>query len=142
MLCTSRRNLILKDMLLENFHRVFKIKESFLVCNLQSMKLYEDFKSCNNIYKEPCKGQLISRCPVGVFKSPRKPTKLCPGFLPQPLKRGQIKKQLIKQFINIIKTKLIFLIQTLFRGWVRNPCKIFVGFLGDLKTPKRHFIIN
>ena len=38
------------------------------------------------------KGQLISKCPFGVFKSPKKPTKCFPGFLPWPLKRGQIKK--------------------------------------------------
>ena len=28
------------------------------------------------------KGQLISKCPFGVFKSPKKPTKFFPGFLP------------------------------------------------------------
>ena len=38
------------------------------------------------------KGQLISKCPFGVFKSSKKPSKFFPGFLPQPLKRGQIKK--------------------------------------------------
>ena len=37
------------------------------------------------------KGQLISKCPFGVFKSPKKPTKLLSGFLPKPLKRGQMK---------------------------------------------------
>ena len=29
-----------------------------------------------------CKGQLISKCPFGVFKSPKKPTNFFPGFLP------------------------------------------------------------
>ena len=38
------------------------------------------------------KGQLISKSPFGVFKSPKQPTKFSPGFLSQPLKRGQIKK--------------------------------------------------
>ena len=38
------------------------------------------------------KGQLISKCSFDVFKSPKKPTKEIPGFLPEPLKRGQIKK--------------------------------------------------
>jgi hypothetical protein len=38
------------------------------------------------------KGQLISKRPFGVFKSPKTPTKFFPGFLPKPLKRGQIKK--------------------------------------------------
>ena len=34
------------------------------------------------------KGQLILKCPFGgVFKSPIKPTKKFPGFLPLPLKR-------------------------------------------------------
>jgi hypothetical protein len=28
------------------------------------------------------KGQLISKCPFGVFKSPKKPMKFFPGFLP------------------------------------------------------------
>ena len=28
------------------------------------------------------KGQLISKCPFGVIKSPKKPTKFFPGFLP------------------------------------------------------------
>ena len=38
------------------------------------------------------KGQLILKCPFGDFKSSKKPTKFFPGFLPLPLKRGQIKK--------------------------------------------------
>ena len=39
------------------------------------------------------KGQLISKCPFGVIVWTKIPTKFFPGFLPQPLKRGQIKKQ-------------------------------------------------
>ena len=38
------------------------------------------------------KGQLISKCPFVVFKSPKNPSKKFPGFLPYPLKRGQINK--------------------------------------------------
>ena len=38
------------------------------------------------------KGQLISKCPVVAFKSPKNPSEKFPGFLPYPLKRGQIKK--------------------------------------------------
>ena len=38
------------------------------------------------------KGQLILKCPFGTFKSSKKPTKCFPGFMPQPPKRGQIKK--------------------------------------------------
>ena len=39
------------------------------------------------VFEHPCraKGQLISKCPFGVFKSPKKPTKHFPGFLPYPL---------------------------------------------------------
>ena len=47
------------------------------------------------------KGQLISKYPFGVFKSPEKPTKFFPGFLPSPLKRGQTKKK--GQFIPLIE---------------------------------------
>ena len=38
------------------------------------------------------KGQLILKCPFGVFKSTKKTMKFFPAFLPLPLKRGQIKK--------------------------------------------------
>ena len=38
------------------------------------------------------KGQLISKFPYGVFKSPKKTTELLSGFLLKPIKRGQIKK--------------------------------------------------
>ena len=38
------------------------------------------------------KGQLISKCPFGVIVWTKIPTKFFPGFLPLPLKRGQIKK--------------------------------------------------
>ena len=38
------------------------------------------------------KGQLILKCPFGIFKSSKKPTKFFIGFLPKPLKRCQIKK--------------------------------------------------
>ena len=37
------------------------------------------------------KGQLISKCTFGGFKSSKKPTKFFPGFLPLPLNRGQNK---------------------------------------------------
>ena len=46
------------------------------------------------------KGQLISKCPFGVFKSTKKPTKILQGFLSQPLKRGQIKKVVIMKSSN------------------------------------------
>ena len=41
----------------------------------------------------PIKGQLISKCPFGVFKSSKKkPTKILPGFLPWPVKEVKSKK--------------------------------------------------
>ena len=48
----------------------------------------------NSLYlsRNPSKGQLISKCPFVVFKSPKNPSKKFPGFLPYPLKRGQINK--------------------------------------------------
>ena len=33
-------------------------------------------------FNNETKGQLILKCPFGVFKSPKKPTKIFPGFLP------------------------------------------------------------
>ena len=54
-----------------------------------STKLSNFYVGVQNVV---AKGQLISKCPFGVFKSCKKPTKFFPGFLPQPLKRGQIKK--------------------------------------------------
>ena len=45
------------------------------------------------------KGQLILKCPFGVFKSPKKTTKIFPGFRPEPLKRSQIKKKSIRNKI-------------------------------------------
>ena len=41
----------------------------------------------------PHTGQLILKCPFGVFKSPKKPTEYFLGFLPWPLKRSQIEKE-------------------------------------------------
>ena len=32
-------------------------------------------------FRVETKGQLISKCPFGVFKSPKKPRKFFPGFL-------------------------------------------------------------
>ena len=46
---------------------------------------------CHIAVPQP-KGQLISKCLFGVVKSTQKTTKFFPGFLPKPLKRGQIKK--------------------------------------------------
>ena len=51
--------------------------------NLAMMKPIRVFQS---------KGQLISKCPFGVIVWTKIPTKKFPGFLPYPLKSGQIKK--------------------------------------------------
>ena len=89
------------------------------------------------------KGQLNSKCLFGAIVWTKKPTKFIPEFLPQPLKRGLIKKIKALYYtnqglFNIIK----FLIQLLFRGQGRNPGKNFVGFLVQTMAPKRHFEIN
>ena len=44
------------------------------------------------IFSFTCKGQLISKCPFGVFKFLKQLMTFFPGFLPYPLKRGLIKK--------------------------------------------------
>ena len=42
--------------------------------------IYNKLIQSNNLI--PAKGQLILKCPFGVFKSSKKPTKKIPGFLP------------------------------------------------------------
>ena len=67
---------------------------------------------------------------------PKITTKLFPGFLPQPLKTGQIKKikalyytdQGLINIIGMIK----FLIQPPFRGQGINPGNNFVGIQGEI----------
>ena len=53
-------------------------------CNL---KAFGRESRVSNVFEHPCraKGQLISKCPFGVFKSPKKPTNIFSGFLSQPL---------------------------------------------------------
>ena len=53
-------------------------KDQYIIVN-QNCDLINDYS----------KGQIISKCPFGVFVSTKKPTE---RFRPQPLKRGQIKK--------------------------------------------------
>ena len=43
-------------------------------------------------FKNIPKGQLISKCPIGVIVWTKIPTNFFTVFLPWPLKRGQIKK--------------------------------------------------
>ena len=54
------------------------------------------------------KGQLNSERLFGVIVSTKNTTKKIPGFLPYPLKRGQIKK--IKSLIILIKGYLKYLV--------------------------------
>ena len=139
--------------------RVYHCLESFMACNAvcidsgmsmsswfspRTLCLIDIRKTV--LYFSLVKGQLISKCHFGFFKFSKKPTNFFPGFLPQPLKRSQIKKinalfytnQGLFNIIGIIK----FLIQPLFRGQGRNPGKKFVGFFVQTMTPKRHFEIN
>ena len=49
------------------------------------VKLWHEWDKKASIHQtsmQYTKGQLISKCPFGVFKSPKKPTKFFPGFLP------------------------------------------------------------
>ena len=48
--------------------------------------------ACRNFEITEAKGRLISKCLFGVIVWTKKPTRFFPGFLPKPLKRGQIKK--------------------------------------------------
>ena len=63
----------------------------------------------------PTKGQLILKCPLGVFKSSEKTTKFFPGFLPKPIKKGQIKK--IKTIYTTNWRILFWLSYTTFLIW-------------------------
>ena len=80
-----------------------------------------------NYFKSISKGQLISKCPFGVFKSPKKPTNFFPGFLPW----GQIKK--IRTLYTPNLRILFWLSYTTFliwfvRGYGRNPWKSSLFF--------------
>ena len=61
---------------------------------LLSREGYTLAKTENNNIPKKCgcsKGQLISKCPLGVIAWTKIPTKKLPRFLPKPLRRGQIK---------------------------------------------------
>ena len=74
----------------------------------------------------------------GYLKYAKQKNKKNAGFLPYPLKRGQKKMTLYTANWRVLfwLSYTTFLIWPLFRGKGRNPGKNFVGFLGDLKTPK------
>ena len=84
---------LLVTLLFLGYHSV-STKDIFSVCCIKVTTNFPIFNSIKEVRssKAMSKDQLILKCPFGVFKSPTKPTKKFPGFLPQPLKRGQIKK--------------------------------------------------
>ena len=51
--------------------------DELVLCNQPWIPLYQ----AQIFWAEDIKGQLISKCPFGVFKSSKKPTKNIPGFL-------------------------------------------------------------
>ena len=69
------------------YYKIYSLNLKFLLC--QKAVTYFIYMYCK---VASTKGQLISKCPFGVFKSSKKRKNKFPGFLPQPLKRGQIKK--------------------------------------------------
>ena len=52
-----------------------------LLLFMQNSNLFLTIKLKVKLYNRTDKGQLILKCPLSVFKSPKKPTKLFPGFL-------------------------------------------------------------
>ena len=87
------------------------------------------------------KGQLISKCPFGVFKSTKKSTKLLSGFLPKPLKRGQIKNYAANCMILLRLFYTNFLFDFFLEARVEILTKISCFLGGDL-TPKGQFEFN
>ena len=87
------------------------------------------------------KGQLISKCLLGLIVWTKIPTQFFPGFLPQSLKRGQIKKikalyytnQGLFDLFGILK----FLIQPLFRGQGRKSLNKFRWLFGRNDDKKK-----
>ena len=57
-------------------------KKAFVVVVLMKGQLAEwRSTQTETVFSIVVKGQLILKCPFGVFKSPKKPTKFFPGFL-------------------------------------------------------------
>ena len=52
------------------------------VQQLRIVKSPKEIEAMRKTAEIGSKGQLISKCPFGVFKSTKKPTKFFPGFLP------------------------------------------------------------
>ena len=70
--------------------------------NVCTSKLFQAKLICS--YKgSPDKGQLISKCSIGVIIWTKIPTNFFSGFLPQPLKRGQIRKVVQESQNKILK---------------------------------------
>ena len=56
------------------------INVPFIPCRINQLGITVILDRKNSIFST--EGQLNSKCPFGVFKSPKKPSKLFPGFLP------------------------------------------------------------
>ena len=74
----------------KKFNKLLFHVNSYLIDKVFSTLMLYEKKNLSNFFG--ARGQLISKCPLGVKTSSKKPTKFFPGFLPYPLKRGQIKK--------------------------------------------------
>ena len=59
----------------------FFVTTTFLLHHATAEK-YIGMNHCCYFHGYMAKGQLILKCPFGVFKSPKNPTKIFPGFLP------------------------------------------------------------
>ena len=51
----------------------------------------KQLKICNLIEIMLLKGQIVSKCPYEIIVYPKIATKIFPRFVPQPIRRGQIK---------------------------------------------------
>ena len=87
------------------------------------------------------KGQLISNCSFGVFKSPIKQQNIFQDFCPSQIKKIRALFTTNSRILFWL-SYTTFLIWTIFRGKGRNPGKNFVDFLEDLITQKGYFEIN
>ena len=61
---------------------VMRIPKVPILSNHFVRRNYECEDCGNELEIRNAKGQLVSKCPFGVFKSLKKPTKFVPGFLP------------------------------------------------------------
>ena len=136
------KNLYLPIDMQENMRRGPKFQNSFDALSKIEMT-WSGHKIANCLHLR--KGQLIQKCPFGVFISPKKPTKFLQGFLPYPLKRGQIKKGCfipLTGWFYFDSLRLLFWFDLFLEARAKILTKISSVFLEDSKTPKVHFKVN